>query len=246
MPRTCFSTAIAIATALAAAAPAAAQTAAPAPAQPAPSTMVQPATPGGSVPVSKAAQPPSAPTAQPPNTAAPAAVPAPPVTPVIRPPADYVIGVDDSLEIGYWQDKEMSAAVTVRPDGYISLPLLNDVKAAGLTPEELRAAVAKAATNFVEDPTVSVVVKAINSRKVYITGQVAKPGTYLLTDTTTILQMIAIAGGVAEYAKKDQITVVRRENGKEIVHKFNYKDVSKGKAMAQNISLKPGDTIVVP
>jgi len=120
------------------------------------------------------------------------------------------------------------------------------VKAAGLTPEELRAAIAKAATNFVEDPTVSVVVKAINSRKVFITGQVAKPGPYLLTDTTTVLQMIAIAGGVAEYAKKDQITIVRRENGKEVVHKFNYKDVSKGKSMAQNIALQPGDTVIVP
>jgi len=246
MSRICFSTAIAMATALAVAIPAAAQTAAPASAQPAPSTMVNPAVPAGSTPVSTAAQPASAPTAQPPGTAAPGAVPAAPVTPAIKPPADYVIGVDDALEIGYWQDKEMSAAVTVRPDGYISLPLLNDVKAAGLTPEELRAAVAKAATNFVEDPTVSVVVKAINSRKVYITGQVAKPGPYLLTDTTSVLQMIAIAGGVAEYAKKDKITIVRREDGKEVVHTFNYKDVSKGKAMAQNITLKPGDTIVVP
>jgi polysaccharide biosynthesis/export protein len=242
MSRTCFSTAIAMATALAAAVPAVAQTAVPAPAttapaQPAPSTMVQPATPAGSVPVSTAAQPASA---------QPTAVPTAPVTPAIKPPADYVIGVDDALEIGYWQDKEMSAAVTVRPDGYISLPLLNDVKAAGLTPEELRVAVAKAATSFVEDPTVSIVVKAINSRKVFITGQVAKPGPYLLTDTTSVLQMIATAGGVAEYAKKDKITIVRRENGKEVVHKFNYKDVSKGKAMAQNITLKPGDTIVVP
>ena len=224
MSRTCFFTAIATAAALGAAAPVAAQSGAP---------------------ISLSAQPAVAPVPQPANTSAPTVAPPPAVAGTIV-PADYVIGIDDALDVVYWQDKDMSASVVVRPDGNISLPLLNDIKAAGLTPEELRGQVAKAATKFVEDPTVSVVVKAINSRKVFITGQVSKPGTYLLTDTTTVLQMIAVAGGVAEYAKKDQISVVRRENGKDVVHKFNYKDVSKGKAMAQNITLKPGDTIVVP
>jgi polysaccharide export outer membrane protein len=196
------------------------------------------------------ARPAAATTSVPPSTGETATVKpvaAPPtVTGGIKPPADYVIGVDDVLDVVFWQDKDMSASVTVRPDGNISLPLLNELKAAGLTPEELRSSVREAATKFVEEPSVSVVVKTINSRKVFITGQVAKPGPYALTDTTSVLQMIATAGGPSEYAKTDKITIVRRENGKDVVHKFNYKDVSQGKSMAQNIELKPGDTIIIP
>jgi polysaccharide export outer membrane protein len=141
----------------------------------------------------------------------------------------------------------MSATVTVRPDGNISLPLVNDIKAAGLTPEQLRVAVSTAAKKFVDDPTVSVVVKAINSRKVFLTGQIGKPGPYPLMDAnTTVLQMLATAGGPSEYAKTDKITIIRRENGKDVVHKFNYEKVSEGKGLEQNIVLKPGDTIIVP
>src|SRR5512144_656286 len=135
----------------------------------------------------------------------------------------------------------MSTEVTVRPDGRITLPLINEVSASGLTPEALRDTLMTAAAKFVEDPTVSVVVKAINSRKVFITGQVAKPGPYALMDTTTVLQMLATAGGPTEYAKTDKITIVRRENGKDVAHQFNYKSVSQGKGLAQNIELKPGD-----
>jgi polysaccharide export outer membrane protein len=185
-----------------------------------------------------------------PAVSAPAAAkplaPPPTLTEGIKPPADYVIGVDDSFDIVYWQDKDMSATVVVRPDGYISLPLLNDIKAAGLTPEELRVAVTAAATKFVEGPTVSVVTKAINSRKVFITGQVAKPGPYPLMDSTTVLQLISTAGGPTEYAKSDKIMIIRRENGKDIPIKFDYKKVSTGKALEQNIPLKPGDSIIVP
>jgi polysaccharide export outer membrane protein len=91
-----------------------------------------------------------------------------------------------------------------------------------------------------------VVVKAINSRKVFITGQVGKPGPYPLGGPTTVLQLIATSGGVAEYAKKDKIMVVRKENGKDVVHQFNYEEVLEGKKLQQNIELKPGDTIIVP
>jgi len=170
----------------------------------------------------------------------------PTVTGEVKTPANYVIGIADDLEVIYWQEMNMSAAVTVRPDGNISLPLLNDIQAAGLTPEELRVQVARAASKFVEDPTVSVVVKAIKSRKVFVMGQVAKPGPYLLMDSTSVLQMLATAGGLNEYAKSEKITIVRRENGKETPHKFNYKTVSEGKSLQQNIELKPGDTIIVP
>jgi polysaccharide export outer membrane protein len=164
----------------------------------------------------------------------------------VTPPPGYVIGPDDQLSVVYWREKDMSADVVVRPDGLISLPLLNDVQASGLTPEQLRASITKGATKFVEEPTVSVVVKAINSRKVFITGQVAKPGPYPLGAPTNVLQLITLAGGVAEYADKDKIVVLRNENGKQTTFRFNYKDVTKGKNLAQNIELRPGDTVVVP
>jgi polysaccharide export outer membrane protein len=159
---------------------------------------------------------------------------------------DYVIGPDDVLGIIFWREQDISSEVAVRPDGKISLPLLNEVQAAGLTPEQLRLTLTQAANRFVEDPAVTVVVKAINSRKVFITGQVGKPGPYSLSGSTTVLQLIAMAGGVDEYAKSDKIVVMRTESGRTVSHRFNYKQVSQGKNLQQNIELKPGDTIVVP
>jgi polysaccharide export outer membrane protein len=161
-------------------------------------------------------------------------------------PAGYVIGAEDVLSIVFWRDKEMSVEVVVRPDGKISLPLLNDVDAAGRTPEQLRAEIETAAKKFIAEPNAAVVVKAINSRKVYITGNVAKPGTYPLADDMTVLQLIAVGGGLLEYADRDDIVVMRRENGSDRQFKFNYKEVVRQKNVAQNIVLKPGDTVVVP
>jgi polysaccharide biosynthesis/export protein len=190
--------------------------------------------------------------AAPQNAAAPAAsnavrpAGAPAIPAGVTPPAGYVIGPDDQLGILYWREKDMSADVVVRPDGLISLPLLNDIQAAGLTPEQLRLAITQGASKFVEEPTVSVVVKAINSRKVFITGQVGKPGFYPIAGPTTVLQLIATAGGVAEYADKGKISIVRRENGKDTSFRFNYEEVMKGKKLTQNIELQPGDTVVVP
>ena len=161
-------------------------------------------------------------------------------------PADYVIGADDQLSIVFWRDKDMTSDVGVRPDGKISLPLINEVMAAGLTPEQLRVKITEASSKFIEDPEVSVVVKQINSRRIYVTGQVGRPGPYPLSGPTTVLQMLATAGGVGEYSKSDRIVVMRTENGKTVSHKFNYKDVSQGKKLEQNIELKPGDTIIVP
>jgi polysaccharide biosynthesis/export protein len=178
------------------------------------------------------------------NAARPAGAPAIPAG--VTPPAGYVIGPDDQLGIIYWREKDMSADVVVRPDGLISLPLLNDIQASGLTPEQLRLAITQGASKFVEEPTVSVVVKLINSRKVFITGQVGKPGFYPINSPTTVLQLIATAGGVAEYADKGKISIVRREDGKDTSFRFNYEEVMKGKKLTQNIELKPGDTVVVP
>lgn len=164
----------------------------------------------------------------------------------VTPPADYVIGPDDVLGIVFWREKDLSGDVTVRPDGKITLPLLNDVQAAGLTPEQLREVLNKAAEAHIKVPEVTVVVKAINSRKVYIMGQVAKPGPYPLLGPTTVMQMIATAGGLHEFADADNITILRTENGKEVAFRFNYKDVQKRRNLKQNILLKPGDTIIVP
>jgi polysaccharide export outer membrane protein len=170
----------------------------------------------------------------------------PPGTPAgVNPPAGYTIGQDDILAIVFWRDKDLSAEVIVRPDGMISLPLVNDIKADGLTPDQLRGAITAAAQKFVEDPTVTVVVKTINSRKVFITGQVGKPGPYMLSGPMTVLHLIATAGGLAEFADKEKIVVIRTEGGKTVSHPFNYKEVSEGRRLQQNIELKPGDSVVV-
>jgi polysaccharide biosynthesis/export protein len=180
----------------------------------------------------------------------PAKPPAPPAAAAaptgIIPPEDYIIGADDQLTIMFWREKDMSAEVVVRPDGKITLPLLNEVQAAGLTPEQLRLKVTDEAKRYVEEPNATVVVRQINSRRVFVTGQVAKPGTFLLSAKTTVLQLIAMAGGLNEYAKASKIAIMRTENGKQTRFAFNYKDVIEGKNLKQNIELKPGDTIIVP
>ena len=181
-------------------------------------------------------------TAAAPLGAAPASAP----TVAIAVPTEYIIGADDVMSVVFWRDKELSADVTVRPDGKISLPLLNEIQAAGLTPAQLKDRIAEEAKKYVEDPTVTVEVKAINSRKVFITGEVRKPGPYPLTGTTTVLQLIAVAGGLGDYAKGEKITIVRAEAGRQTAFRFNYKDVLKGRKLAQNIELKPGDAVLVP
>jgi polysaccharide export outer membrane protein len=176
------------------------------------------------------------------------AVPAPgaPMPTGVTLPSGYVIGTDDVLSVVFWKDTDMSAEVTVRPDGKISLPLLNDVPAAGLSPDQLRANLMEAAKKFVTDPTVTIVVKTINSRKIFITGNVARPGAYLLTGTMSALQLIAMAGGVLEYADTKNIVITRSDEGGQKAFPFNYNDVKKGKNLKQNIELKPGDTVIVP
>jgi polysaccharide export outer membrane protein len=160
---------------------------------------------------------------------------------------DYVIGPDDVLSILFWRDKDLSAAdVTVRPDGKITLPLLNDVQASGRTPEQLGDAIREAARKYVEDPNPTVIVKEIKSRRVFITGRIEKPGPYPLNGRTTILQLIAMAGGLREFVDGKDISVMRNEKDKQTVFDFNYQDVVKKRYLNQNIELKPGDVVVVP
>jgi len=220
-------------------APAAPQNPAPAPKSPAPA----PQNPAPTPQTSQPAVPP--PATAPPATAA-AASEAPVIPKGVDLPTDYVIGPDDNLDVIFWRDKDMSALVSVRPDGRITLPLLNDIQAAGLTPDQLRTAVMAAATKFVEDPNVTVVVKTINSRKVFVTGMVAKPGPYPLMGPTTVMQALSVAGGIQEFADSKNILIMRNENGRPVAYRFNYKEVLKRKNLKQNIELKPGDTVVVP
>jgi len=179
------------------------------------------------------------------TTAPPVAV-APTLPAGVTPPADYLIGANDQLSIVFWRDKEMTSDVAVRPDGKISLPLLNDIQAAGLTTDQLRLAITEAATKLMEDPTVSIVVKQINSRNVYVVGMVNKPGPYPMMDRMTVLQLLTLAGGVQEYAKSDKIMILRTDKGVQRSIPFNYKDLLKGKNLKQNIELVPGDSVVVP
>ena len=165
------------------------------------------------------------------------------VPPVV--PKNYVIGVEDVLNVVFWRDKDMSAEVVVRPDGKISLPMLNDVEAVGMTPEELAHQVEQAATKFVRDAGATVIVKEIRSRKVYVIGEVAKPGTFQLGNDMNVLQLIAEAGGFLDDAKKDDVTIVRNEVSGEHRYKFRYNDVIRGKNTRQNLRLVPGDTVIV-
>jgi polysaccharide biosynthesis/export protein len=168
----------------------------------------------------------------------------------VRPPTDYEIGAEDQLSIVFWKDKDLTTDVAVRPDGMISLPLLNDIQAAGLTPDQLKDKVTEAATKYVEDPNVTVIVKQINSRKVFITGNIAKPGAYPLGGPMTVLQLISLAGGLTEYADKQHITVVRgrdrRPDGLPWSYEVNYTELMKRIRLQQNLELKPGDTVMVP
>ena len=197
-------------------------------------------------------------TAQKPPAAAQARPAAPPVPPQamaapIVPPADYVIGTDDVLVVVFRREKDMSAEVTVRPDGKITLPLLNDIQATGLTPDQLREKVTEEAKRLVEDPNVTIMVKQINSRKVFITGQVARPGAYPFGTRMTVLQLIAMAGGLGEFAKGKDILIIRETAGaagrpavQQTTLRFNYQDVQRGRNLSSNIELKPGDTVIVP
>jgi len=159
---------------------------------------------------------------------------------------NYVVGVDDLLTIRFWADTQLSSDVVVRPDGKISLPLLNDVQAAGLTPVQLGESLEQAASKFITEPDATVIVREIRSRKIFVLGQgIAKQGVVPLSSDMTVLQAIAAAGGLLEYAKKDDITILRTENGQDKRFKFKFDDVTKGKNLKQNILLLPNDTILV-
>jgi polysaccharide biosynthesis/export protein len=159
--------------------------------------------------------------------------------------ASYVIGADDMLHVSVWKEADLTNTLPVRPDGKISLPLLNDVQAAGLTPMQLAASIQEKLKKYLADPRVTIVVTQINSQRVYVTGEVLHTGPINLLPQMTVLQALASAG-FTQFANTKGIYVLRNENGRQQKLAVNYKELIKGDDVSKNIVLKPGDTIVVP
>ena len=158
---------------------------------------------------------------------------------------NYVIGAQDVLDINVWKEDQLTKSVPVRPDGKISLPLLNDVQAAGLTPTQLANQITEGLKKFITDPQVTVIVREINSQRVYLIGEVGRAGAYPLLPGMTVLQALSSAGGFTQFANIKKIYVLRNENGKQQKFPFNYKQALNENS-SENITLKAGDTIVVP
>ena len=160
---------------------------------------------------------------------------------------DYIIGPSDVLAINVWKDTELTRTVTVRPDGKISLPLVGELEVSGLTAPGVQRLIVQRLTEYVSNPQVTVMVQEVKSQTYVIVGKVGKPGSYELGKPTTVLEAIAIAGGLVEFAKASNIRIIRRVNASksEELH-FDYKKAIKGKNLEQNVELKNGDTIVVP
>jgi polysaccharide export outer membrane protein len=158
----------------------------------------------------------------------------------------YMIGPQDVLDINVWKEPDMTRVVPVRPDGKISLPLINDVQAAGSTPQQLAATVTDKLRKYLTDPQVTVIVTQINSQRVFVIGEVLRAGAFPFVPGTTVLQVLANAGGFTTFANVKKIHVMRRVNDKLTELPFNYREVLKGDNPDQNIKLEPGDTVVVP
>ncbi len=159
----------------------------------------------------------------------------------------FVIGNDDVLAINVWKEPDISRSIPVRSDGKISLPLVGEVQAAGRTPLKLEVEIADRLKNYISEPEVTVIVQQINSQKFNILGQVTRPGTYVIANSPTVLDAIALAGGFRDFAKQKNIYVLRQNaDGTQTRIPFNYKEVVKGQNLAQNVKLQPRDTVVVP
>jgi polysaccharide export outer membrane protein len=175
----------------------------------------------------------------------PTKTPVKPKTDAAPVPLGYIIGEQDVLDINVWREKEITTTVVVRPDGKITLPLVNEIYVVGMTPMQLQQTLTEKLQAFLTVPQVTVIVREISSRKVYLIGQVGHGGPFHINSTTTVFQIIAEAGGLRDFAKRKKIYVLRNENGKETKLPFNYNAVLKGDS-TKDFVLHPGDTIVVP
>lgn len=170
---------------------------------------------------------------------------APPNAPAAK--ENFIIGKEDVLAIIVWREPELSVKdVMVRPDGMISLPLVSDIQASGLTPKQLQEKIAERLKEFIAAPNVTVAVTKIASQSITVIGKVSRPGVYYLGAPMNVLELLARAGGFQEEAKTKKIKIVRTENGKMLSFSFNYNEVSEGKKLQQNITLQNGDTVIVP
>jgi polysaccharide export outer membrane protein len=169
-----------------------------------------------------------------------------PIDRSVRAPDNYIIGQGDVLEIFVWRNPELSRQVMVRPDGKISLPLVQDLPAEGFTAMQLREEITKQLKQYVKTPTVTVIVSQINSYKITVLGRVAGPGVYPITTKTTIIEAISMAGGFTEWANRKKITLIREEGGKRRRYQINYKKIESGEDPTQNVTLRRNDTVIVP
>jgi polysaccharide export outer membrane protein len=160
--------------------------------------------------------------------------------------SSYIVSPKDVLEIQVWKEPDFSRQVLVRPDGKITLPLIGDIQASGLSCMELKTLLTEKLKSFVDNPNVTVIVIEYQSKNFYIIGKVNQPGTYTLNPEMTILQALTVAGGLQEWADRDDIRIIRRSGGREEVFRFDYDKVISGKKLEQNIILEPNDTIIVP
>ncbi len=160
--------------------------------------------------------------------------------------SSYIIGVGDMLKVSVWKNEDLQAEVPVRPDGRISVPLVGEVHVAGLTPLEVQSLLTERYTSFVTAPSVSVLVTQVNSRKVFILGQVKQSGAFDILQPTNVMQALAMAGGISEFAKTNKIVVLREVNGIKKRWQVNIDAIASGKRPQDNMLLEPGDTIIVP
>lgn len=175
----------------------------------------------------------------------PATIPGPGTSATSK--ADYVIGPGDLLSINVMNEQEVSGKVPVRPDGMITVPLIGDVQASGLTPDKLQASITKKLTDYVKDPSVTVVVEEMNSRQFNVLGKVQHPGAFPLNKPTRVLDALALAGGFNEFAKKNKVYVLRTNaSGNTVRLPFNYKKIAAGEEDNENVQLQAGDTVIVP
>ncbi|NOS80337.1 MAG: polysaccharide export protein [Nitrospira sp.] len=160
--------------------------------------------------------------------------------------ANYLLGAEDVLNISVWRDEQLTREVVVRPDGFVSFPLVGDVQAAGRTVQEVRADIVNRLTKFIPNPQVSVTVTKVLSYRIYVLGRVNKPGEFMVGHTADVLQALSLAGGLTPFAAENDIRIMRRVNGEQQVFPFRYGEAKKGKGLEQNILLQRGDVVMVP
>jgi polysaccharide biosynthesis/export protein len=169
-----------------------------------------------------------------------------PVVSQVASGGEYEIGPEDLLDISVWKEKDLQKEVLVRPDGWITFPLVGNIQAKGKTALQLQEEITQWLKQYIPNPVVSVSVKKIAGYKIFVIGRVNKPGDYVVGRYIDVLQALSLAGGLTPFAEEGNIKIVRKENGKETILRFNYSDVKKGRRLEQNITLQSGDVIIVP